>query len=198
MQTRGSLNGVNPADGSIYWTRETEAFRGMDILTPVVTPAEAVFGDGDASAATILTSTYGGGTKLLKVARSPETNGGGDWAVTELWANNRQGYMSTPVVTGGHAYQHLRNDRVVCVRLSDGEATWTGKPVGGYWSSVTDGDRVLALDARGELLLLAADPTEQKILSRRDVPGDNAWAHVAVVPGRIYVRTLDKLIAYDF
>ena len=48
VQTRERLAGVDEITGEELWSQEIEAFRGMNILTPVV------FGDA------IFTSTYGG------------------------------------------------------------------------------------------------------------------------------------------
>ncbi|NNJ27119.1 PQQ-binding-like beta-propeller repeat protein [Alienimonas chondri] len=193
VQARTKLCGVNPKDGTILWEQPVEAFRGMNVLTPTVVPVQ-----DDEKAVRLLTSTYGGGTFLYEVRRTSESGTADDWAVSTVWQNSRQGYMSSPVVIDGFAFQHLKNDRVVCYDLKTGEAAWTSTPFGGYWSMITDGEKILALDADGDLLLLAADATELKTLSERHVTDATSWAHVAVAPGRIYVRALDALIAYDF
>ncbi len=171
VQARTKLCGVNPADGAVYWEQPIEVFRGMNVLTPTVLPAGE---NGDA--ARLLTSTYGGGTTLFEVARVPEAGDGDAWTVKTLWENGRQGYMSSPVVIDGFVYQHLKNDRIVCYDLETGEAAWTSTPFGGYWSMITDGTRILALDARGDLLILAADPAEFKILDKRHVTDATSWA----------------------
>jgi len=57
VQTRDKLAGVDPADGKVLWEQPVEAFRGMNILTPVV------YKD------TVFSSTYGGKTIGFKVAR---------------------------------------------------------------------------------------------------------------------------------
>ena len=191
VQGRTKLCGVSPDAGTILWEQPVEAFRGMNILTPAVLPVA-----GDDGAARILTSTYGGGTTLFEVNKEDR------WIVSTVWENNRQGYMSSPVVIDGYAYQHLKNNRVCCFDLETGETTWTSKPYGGYWSMITDGNRILALDADGDLLTIAADPSELKVLSERHVTDATSWAHVAVTSSatgdRIYVRALDELIAYEF
>ena len=192
VQTRAALCGVDPAGGDVLWSQSVEAFRGMNILTPTLVPAGDGGGTGDDSLG-LLTSTYGGGTMLYEVTKT-----GDGYSVETAWENNRQGYMSSPVVVGGYAYQHLKNDRPICFDLKTGKAAWTGKPAGGYWSLATDGTNVLALDADGDLILFAADPAGYKELGRRRVTDATSWAHVAVVPGRVYVRALDALIAYDF
>ena len=189
VQTRAALTGVDPATGETLWAEPVEAFRGMNILTPAAVPAPG----GDNNKLRLLTSTYGGGTLLYEVSKT-----GDAYDVSTVWRNNRQGYMSSPVIVGDHAYQHLRNERAVCYDLATGEAAWTTKPFGGYWSLATDGEHVLALDADGELLLFPATPDDFELTGRRTVTDATSWAHVAAVPGRVYVRALDALIAYDF
>ena len=188
VQTRAALCGVDPETGDVLWEQPVEAFRGMNILTPTLVPIP-----GGGRGAKILTSSYGGGTSLFEVTKT-----GADWTVKTLWENARQGYMSSPVVVGEYAYQHLKSDRLCCASLADGEPAWTGAKGGDYRSLVTDGERILSLSSGGLLELIAADPAALKVLSIREVGGGDSWAHVAVGPGRVYVRSLGELIAYDF
>lgn len=178
VQTRTKLAGVSPEDGAVLWSQEITAFRGMNILTPTV------IGD------TIFTSSYGGRSTLLNVSREDSS-----WNVTEAWNHKSQGYMSSPVVIAGHIYLHLRNQRLVCLDATTGEERWTTKPFGKYWSMVTNGDKLLALDESGELLLIQASLDEFKLIDRRTV-GDNAWAHVAIVNDEMFVRDLLELKAF--
>ena len=109
----------------------------MNILTPTIWK-DSVF-----------TSAYGGKSLLVRLS--------GDGAAqlpAIAWENKAQGYMSSPVVIDDHVYLHLRNRRFTCINLQTGEACWTTEPFGEYWSLVASGDRILALDERGELLLI--------------------------------------------
>ena len=175
VQTRSSLAGVSPEVGTVLWSQEITAFRGMNILTPTVI--------GDA----VFTSSYGGRSSLLKIERDDAS-----WKVTEAWNHKSQGYMSSPVVIDGHIYLHLRNQRFVCLDATSGEERWTTKPFGKYWSLVANGDRMLALDQNGELLLIDASPAEFRLVDRRTV-ADEAWAHIAVVEDQIFVRDLNSI-----
>jgi hypothetical protein len=56
VQTREKLAGVDPANGKVLWEQTVEAFRGMNILTPV------------ALMVTLFSSAYGGKTVGFKVA----------------------------------------------------------------------------------------------------------------------------------
>ena len=82
VQTREKLAGVDPADGKVLWEQPVEAFRGMNILTPVV--ADDM----------LFTSTYGGKTIGFKVAQAD-----GKFTVAEAWT-----------AQGAGLHEHARGD----------------------------------------------------------------------------------------
>lgn len=180
LQTRTTLVGVHPDNGKTLWSQEIPAFRGMNILTPTVNE-DAVF-----------TSSYGGKSFLFE----PD-NRGASWSIDETWTNRAQGYMSSPVIIDKHIYLHLRNQRFTCLDLKTGESRWTSTPFGKYWSLVTDGEKILALDQSGELLLIRANPEKFELIDRRKVAEDS-WAHIAVAGNDIFIRALDSLIAFRY
>lgn len=175
VQTRSSLTSVDPEDGTVNWTYKVPAFRGMNILTPTVHNNR------------VFTSSYGGRSFLFAPTRN-----GDKWEVDEAWNNKVQGYMSSPIVIDGHVYLHLKNQRFGCIDLETGKERWITKPFGKYWSMVAAGDKILALDSSGKLLLIQADPQEFKLLDQRKV-ADDSWAHLAVSGNEIFVRALDGL-----
>ena len=178
VQTRTKLAGVNPKDGKILWEQKIPAFRGMNILTPTVYKNS------------IFTSSYGGGSFLFTAKRNAS-----GWNLDETWTNKTQGYMSSPNIINGHVYLHLRNQRFTCIDLETGKARWTTTPYGKYWSTVTDGKKILALDQKGELLLIAANPEKFELLDSRKVAEDS-WAYIAVSGNEIFVRALNDLAVY--
>jgi outer membrane protein assembly factor BamB len=178
VQTRAKLAGVDPENGNVLWSEEIPAFRGMNILTPTVI--------GDA----VFTSSYGGRSSLFSISQDQS-----GWKIEQAWSHKSQGYMSSPVVVDRHIYLHLRNQRLVCLDAKTGAERWTTKPFGKYWSMVANGDKLLALDERGELLLIQASPDEFKLIGRRKV-ADNSWAHLAIVNSEIFVRDLREMKAF--
>jgi outer membrane protein assembly factor BamB len=104
--------------------------------------------------------------------------------------------MSSPIVIGGHAYIHLRNQRFACLDLATGKEAWITKPFGKYWSMVAAGDRILALDETGDLRLLRATPEAFELLGEARVADGESWAHLAVEGRELYVRDLEGLTAY--
>jgi len=182
VQTRTKLAGVNPADGKVLWEQPVEAFRGMNILTPVV------LND------VLFTSTYGGKTIGFKVASQD-----GRYTVSEAWQHKAQGYMTTPVVIDGVAYTHLKSQRAMAIEVATGRELWTSPDTfGKYWSLVAGGDRFLALDQRGELLLFRANKEKPELLDRRKLTKAETWAHLAVADQQVVIRELNALVAYDW
>ncbi|HNQ91010.1 MAG TPA: PQQ-binding-like beta-propeller repeat protein [Verrucomicrobiota bacterium] len=180
VQTRDKLAGVDPADGTVLWEQRVEAFRGMNILTPV------------ALRDTLFTSTYGGRTIGFNVTHSD-----GKWSVTEAWRHKAQGYMSTPVVIDGAAYLHLRSQRLMAIDVETGREWWTSDAsFGKYWSLIASGDRILALDQRGVLLALRANKERLEILDQRQLADAETWAHLAVAGDQLFVRELQALSAW--
>jgi len=187
VQTRERLAGVDDNTGEELWSQRIEAFRGMNILTPVV------FGDA------IFTSTYGGKSWLFDLTvTDSNTSPDRKFSVTQRWQNKTQGYMSTPVVIDGHAYCHLKNQRFTCIDLATGEGRWTTTPFGKYWSLVAQGSKILALDERGDLLLINANPEKFELLDQRHLTDSPTWAHLAVSDEEVFVRDLKGLTVYHW
>lgn len=181
VQSRTQLAGLSLDKGTELWSQKVEAFRGMNILTPAVH-------DGG-----VFTSTYGGETAMFGISAS----GDDGFGVTKKWALKLQGYMTSPVFMNGMAIELNRDQRLVAVDLDDGSKLWEIKDkFGKYWSLVTDGTKVLALDQKGELLLFKPTRDDWNLIDRIKVSEEESWAHLAVVDGRIFIRDLKGLTAW--
>lgn len=182
VQTRSELVGLDPEAGSVLWRQPVEAFRGMNILTPTILGNR------------LFATAYGGKTLAWDVQRTGDT-----FTVTPAWEFKAQGYMTSPVVVDGFAYLHLRNQRALCINLQTGKEAWTtSESFGKYWSLVANRKRLLALDQKGDLLLLAANPEKFEVVDRRKVSEEEAWAHLAVTEDGLYVRDLRGLTAWNW
>jgi outer membrane protein assembly factor BamB len=180
VQTRTALFGVDPETGKELWTRAVKSFRGMNILTPVI--------DGDS----VITSTYGGNTQAFTVASNA-----GTLKTEDGWSLKYEGHMTSPVVVGEHAYLLGKDRRAICVNLKTGKEAWRSEQeYSDYWSLVANGDKLLALDSKGKLLLVKADPKEFEVLGEAAVGAGDTWAHLAVCGDELYVRHLKGLVAY--
>jgi outer membrane protein assembly factor BamB len=174
------LAGVDPDSGETLWSADVPAFRGFNIITPTL------YRDG------VLTSAFGARTVYFRVSAQD-----GRLSAERVWDNAAQGYMSSPVVVGDCAYMHLRTQRFTCIDLKTGEDRWTTEGTfGRYWSLVAQKDRVLALDQRGTLHLLRANPDKFEQLDSRKVSDEETWAHLTVCGDQLFIRELNALAAY--
>ncbi|MEX0867509.1 MAG: PQQ-binding-like beta-propeller repeat protein, partial [Pirellulales bacterium] len=181
VQTRQVLAGVDLETGEVLWSEKIPATRGMNILTPTVHEEK------------LFTSSHGGKTWLFELAQDDAKT-----VVEPMWESKLQGYMSSPVVIAGHAYLHMKNQRFACIDLQTGKEKWITTPYGKYWSMVAQGDKILALDERGELLLIRATPEKFDLLESRKISQSPTWAHLALCNGQLLIREQNALVAYEW
>ena len=105
--------------------------------------------------------------------------------------------MCTPVVVDGHAYTHLRNQRFACYDLKNGVEKWRTGTFGKYASLVVAGDKILALDQNGSLMLLKINSEAFELLDKRKV-GSDTWAHLALQGNQVFIRGLKELSMYQW
>ncbi len=181
VQTRTQLAGVDRKSGDTIWKQDIPSFRGMNILTPIPIGTDGIF-----------TSTYGGTTQLLKIKADGEA-----LLPEKGWAFKYEGNMTTPVIVKDHAYFLGKDKRAICVNVKTGQEAWrTDERFGDYWSMVASGDKILALDNRGMLILLRAETKDYDILDQRKVADSETWAHLAVCGEELYIRDLTGLTVY--
>lgn len=179
VQNRMNMVGLDIEDGRTLWDVPVKAFRGMNILTPTI------------SGNLIFTASYGGGSMCFKLSRVEA----GKFQVSTVWKDEKlEGYMSSPVLVGEHLYLLGRDQKLHCVRLADGTREWTSQEkFGKYWSMIRNGERVMALDQTGELLLFDATPDAFRLLDRRKVSEQETWAHLGLTSDRVLIRSLRGL-----
>jgi outer membrane protein assembly factor BamB len=110
--------------------------------------------------------------------------------------------MSQPLYRDGHAYLLDKQYGLTCFDFKTGKKLWDDgnrlTPRGRnpqatlVWTG--DGDRVLALNADGELIRAALTPEGYRELSRTKIIGET-WAHPAYAWGHVFARSDEELIA---
>ncbi len=181
VQTRTTLAGVDMESGKTIWSQDVPSFRGMNILTPLVFD-NAVF-----------TSSYRNFSWLFRPSKNDQT-----WTVSKEWETKKPAYMSTPVSKDNLLFMHLQNQRFTCLDLKTGQTKWTSQPYGKYSSMIVQGDKVLALDQGGELVMFRATGDQFELLSEHRVSNQETWAHLAARDNQLFVRELNAIAGYEF
>lgn len=182
VQTRDVLAGVNPETGKVVWSQPVAAFRGMNIQTPVVV--------GN----TLFTSCYGGASILFDLKRGRE-----GFELSEVWRDKKsQGYMSTPVVINNYLYFHRRDQRFSCLDAQTKTLLWQSPMYGQYCSMAVNKNKILALNQKGDLLLIDATPERFHLLDQRKISKEDTWGHIAAADDQIFVRELKAVAVYSW
>jgi hypothetical protein len=84
------------------------------------------------------------------------------------------------------------------MNLNSGEEQWRSESFGKYWSMIWQGDKILALDERGELVLFRANPERFELLDRKEVTKEEAWGYLAIHGDRLFIRDLKSIRAYHW
>lgn len=123
----------------------------------------------------------------------------GKFAVATAWeSDDLSSYLSSMLVLGEHVFGMNDGGEWNCLRLSDGRNMWRGGSHGYYCTPAAAGGRLLGLNNRGELAVVAADPTVYRLEASQRLVKEDAWTSPAVVGNRLYVRSRSALSCFEF
>jgi outer membrane protein assembly factor BamB len=184
--TDKSVAGLNPADGSVYWRVDCPGKTAV-IPTPVVYKDHVFVSAG-----------YGVGCSLFKIVGEGKT-----FAAEKVYSSkdmvNHHGGL---VLLDGNVYGYSDGKGWTCMDVLTGKVKWKDKDVNGK-GTLTYADGCLytrAESGKGTIVLLEANPEKMVEKGRFDQPNrtkTNAWPHLVVANGKLYVRDQDTLLCYD-
>jgi len=180
VQTRTRLCGVALKDGSLLWSKRIEAYRNMNILTPIV------FGNR------IFTAAQRGKSQCFAITKAD-----GRWSCEEVWNQKTQAYMSSPVADGKTIFMHASSERLMAMDTETGGILWTGRPMGKYQSLLRNEEIMLILNNEGELLAVEPKRDAMTIVDKKKV-ADDSWSHLGVFDGGLLVRDLKALKVFRY
>lgn len=164
-------------DGSELWRQVWKTSYGVNAATPILA-------DGNV----FVSSGYGSGCARYKIGPS---------ALEEVWRNkSMRNHVNSCVLVNEFLYGFDEGE-LKCLDWKTGEVKWSEKSYGKGALMFADGKLVLFSD-KGKLGLAEANPSEFKQLaSFQALKGNNTWANPVLANGRIYVRNLDTVAAFD-
>jgi outer membrane protein assembly factor BamB len=106
------------------------------------------------------------------------------------------------ILLDGHLYGYSDGARAwTCMEMMTGKVKWTDRGVGKGTIAYADGRFYLRGEGReGTIALIEASPAGYKEHGRFDQPDRTrwqAWAHLVIAGGKLYVRDMDQLFCYD-
>ncbi len=137
---------------------------------------------------------YGGGSGLYEV-----TGFEGQWNAREVWKSNRvlKTKFTHAAVVGDTAFA-ISNGSLEAVSVADGERLWiqSRRTRLGQGQILVAGDVIIGQAEAGDVVLVAADPTEYRELLRLPALNSKTW-NVPTLAGRhLLVRNDREVICF--
>lgn len=177
----GRAVGLAPETGELLWTYPWPTTNDINVAQPVIV--------GDAGV--LLSSGYGHGAALIEV-----THEGGRFGTRLVWEHNRlKNRFSSSVVHDGFIYG-LDEAILTCLDARTGEVKWKAGRYGHGQFLLASGHLVM-LSEEGELALVRATPAGHEEVARFPVLAGKTWNHPALDDGRLLVRNLAEMAAFD-
>jgi len=163
---------VRLKDGKELWRHPWKTQYDVNAADPIVSGTMMFIGSG-----------YGHGCAALDMSSTPPK---------VVWENkNLRTHTSPAVLIGGFLYGadddcYKADATFRCVDLKTGAVKWSEKT--GFVTLMAADGKLIALTARGELLVVEPTPEAFKAVARAQVIGGKCWTTPVLANGRIYCR----------
>jgi outer membrane protein assembly factor BamB len=182
---RESILGVDVKTGKLLWTHAHPSTCDQNVTSPI-------YHEG----AVFVTSGHKAGGRVARLA----ADGRG---VDEVWYmrdfdNCHGGVVLLDGLLFGSGCR-LYKRGLMCVEFATGKLRYNAREVGKVSIAYADG-RIYCLGNDASMALVEATPERATIVSRFEPPWKNkppCLSHPVVCSGRLYIRHLDELMAYD-
>jgi outer membrane protein assembly factor BamB len=181
MVTKSGLLLLDPASGKTRFTYDwpIPQYRALQA---------AVVGDDTV----LLPTGMNMGTRALRLKKNNS-----QYSVEELWTSRQLKPDFVDLVTyKGYAYGN-DGGLLACIDLKTGERKWKGGHYGkGQILLLENSAALLILSEQGQVVLVAADPSDHHELASFPALEGKTWNHPVLVGDRLYVRNSQEAAAY--
>ncbi|MGV3772010.1 MAG: PQQ-binding-like beta-propeller repeat protein [Verrucomicrobiales bacterium] len=143
-----------------------------------------------------ISTGYGKGGALLKLPTSE------DGELETVWKNRTlRTQLGTAILVGKHIYgvdgDTTEKASLKCLELETGKELWAERDFGSGGITVADG-KLIALAARGELMIAPVSPEGFKPITTAQVLGGKSWTAPVLANGLVYCRnSRGDIVAVD-
>ena len=179
-QTDAHIVGVAPEDGRVLWRIPFTTDYDQSVVTPLIAGQQVIFSGLDR------------GTFAVDLRRDGEA-----WTSVERWRNDDLPmFMSSPVLIGSRlfGFSHKQSGQYFALDVATGQTIWTSPGRQGDNAALVGlGDRFIALNDGGELIVLAAADSSFRPLARYQVAESATYAHPVPTPRGILIKDASSL-----
>lgn len=184
IATDAGLTSFEPASGRVLWHDDWDT--GGQIAR-IVQPA--VIGESDV----LLGTAFEKGTRRVHI-----TYDGSNWITDNAWESMAfKPYYNDFVVHNGNLYG-FNGSFLTCFGLDNQKIKWKERGYGnGQVLLLPDQNLLVVLTEKGEVALVAADPSGRKELARIPAIDGKTWNHPVIAHGRLYVRNGTEMACFE-
>jgi outer membrane protein assembly factor BamB len=181
VMSASRLMGLTPDSGKVLWEYPWVTMYDVNAGQPIVIGGNRVF----------MSSGYDKGAAVVEVSLA-----GGKANVREVWRNNRmKNQFTSSVLHDGFIYG-LDESILACLDANTGALKWKGGRYG-YGQIALASGHIIVLTEDGDLALVRATPEKHDELARFSVLDGKTWNHPAFSDGRLLIRNLKEMAAFD-
>jgi outer membrane protein assembly factor BamB len=182
----GTVNGLDPANGSVLWSHPHDPGNDLNINTPIWGPSDNIL---------LLSSAYKAGSRALRLKQNgPATE------IEELWFSNRVRYMFLSALRLGDYVYGTAGDLgpsfLTAIEVQSGKMVWQHRGIGRASMLYADGKAIL-LEEDGDLILARLTPEGVTVLAQTKLFDTMSWTAPTLVGATLYARDREKIVALD-
>ncbi len=173
--------GITVDEGRLLWEYPWAAAGGINVAQPLLLGDDRIF----------LSASYGQGAAVFEVSGAD-----GVFATRTVWQNSRmKNKFTSSLLHRGYIYG-LDESILACIDAATGELRWKGGRYG-YGQTLLAGDNIVVLSESGDVALVKATPERHEEIARFPAIDGKTWNHPIIVDGRLLVRNLREMAAFD-
>jgi outer membrane protein assembly factor BamB len=173
---------VDPANGGLLWQHAFDRVCGY-LITPVFSHDDCLF-----------FSTPDTGSQLMRLTKS-----NGETLIQRQWQSNKLKIaFANPVQIGDLVVGSSGHNPTIltCLNIRTGKIAWKDRSVG-LATFLRAGDRLIILEAEGNLALATATPEGLTVHSKCKITEPDSYAAPTLVGKTLYVRDRKHIMAFD-
>jgi outer membrane protein assembly factor BamB len=178
--------GLDPANGRTLWTHPHKTDWGLNISTPIWSPADHLL---------FVSSAYGTGSRVIELRQA-----GGKTTATEKWFSGRMRvHIGTAIRIGNHIYGSSGDFGpafITAIDVASGKIAWQDRTFSRAQLLYADGKLVI-LDEDGNLGLATVTPEGLQVLAKAPVLENLAWTPPTLVGTRLYARDRKNIASFE-